>query len=244
MSVVTTFAMDHIIQVQNLSYRYPDGTVALENVSFSLARGDRLGILGPNGAGKSTLLLLLAGLIFGDGEITIAGEALSRSSARRLRRQVGIVFQDPDDQLFMPTVLDDVMFGPRNQGLDYDEAQRRAMEALEAMGVADLADRPPHHLSVGQKRRVAIAGVLAMRPAILALDEPGAGLDPRGRGMLTRLLSNLDVTLIVATHDMALASRLCTTAAVLKDGRLFFFGPIDRLLADHQLLRRADLTEE
>ena len=232
------------IRVENLSYRYPDGTVALDGVSFLLGEGERLAVVGPNGAGKSTLLLRLAGLLFGDGEIEVAGEKLTRRTARGLRGLIGIVFQDPDDQLFMPTVLDDVMFGPRNQGLEYEEAEKRAREALEAMGVENLADRPPHHLSVGQKRRVAIAGVLAMRPSILALDEPGAGLDPRGRGALVRLLKALDVTLIVATHDLALARRLCEKALVLKGGRQLAFGPIEEILEDEDLLRAAELTEE
>ncbi len=236
--------MKTAIEARNLSYRYPDGTVALSGVTFAVPAGSRLAILGPNGAGKSTLLLLIAGLIFGDGEIEVDGEKLTKRTARGLRGRIGIVFQDPDDQLFMPTVLDDVMFGPRNQGLEYEEARQRALEAMEAMGVRELGDRPPHHLSVGQKRRVAIAGVLAMRPSILALDEPGAGLDPRGRGALVRLLRGLDVTLIVATHDLGLAQRLCDTGLVLKDGRQLAFGPLDQILADEKLLEKAELTEE
>ncbi|MBC7289229.1 MAG: ABC transporter ATP-binding protein, partial [Armatimonadetes bacterium] len=176
--------MEPVVRVSNFSYRYPDGTLALHDMSFEVPEKSRLAILGPNGAGKSTLLLSLAGLIFGDGEIVIFGEPLTRATARRLRERIGLVFQDPDDQLFMPTVIDDAMFGPLNQGLSHEEARNRAVAALDTMGVVDLADRPPHHLSLGQKRRVAIAGVLAMRPAILALDEPAIGLDPRSRGAL------------------------------------------------------------
>ncbi len=232
------------IEVAGLSFSYPDGTCALEGISFSLQPGQRLAVLGPNGAGKSTLLLILAGLLFGDGTVRINDTELTKSSARSIRGTVGIVFQDPDDQLFMPTVIEDAMFGPLNQGLDDEAARGAAMQALEAMGVAHLADRPPHHLSVGQKQRVAIAGVLAMKPSILCLDEPGSGLDPRGRGTLIKLLSRLPVTLVVATHNLTLAQRLCDTALVLHAGRQLAFGPLEQILSDTNLLRRAELTED
>jgi cobalt/nickel transport system ATP-binding protein len=233
-----------MIAATNLGYTYPDGTRALANVSFALRAGERLVVLGANGAGKSTLLLLLAGLIFGEGEVRARGELLTPRRWRAWRGRVGIVFQDPDDQLFMPTVLDDVMFGPRNQGLGHDAARARAEEALAAMGVEHLAKRPPHRLSLGQKRRVAIAGVLAMRPEILALDEPAAGLDPRGRGQLVTCLNALDVTLMVATHDLNFARRVGETALVLKAGEQLAHGPLEEILADDVLLRKAGLTEE
>lgn len=232
------------IVARDLKYTYADGTLAVAGITFEVAKGERLAVLGPNGAGKTTLLLLLAGLVFGEGELRVDGEEVNPRTARRWRGKVGLVFQDPDDQLFMPTVLDDVMFGPRNQGLEYQAAREQALDALRKMEAEDLADRPPHHLSAGQKRRVAIAGVLAMQPRILALDEPAAGLDPRGRGRLVACVRDLDVTLVVATHDLALARRLCDTGLLLQAGQQVALGPLNELLAREDLLRKVGLTEQ
>jgi cobalt/nickel transport system ATP-binding protein len=236
--------MPNIIEAESLSYAYPDGSAALSGVTLSVAEGERLALLGPNGAGKSTLLLVLAGLLRAEGRLAVDGEPVSRRDGLGTRGRVGLLFEDPDDQLFMPTVLDDVLFGPRNQGLPFDEAQALAVDALEAVGAADLAGRSPHRLSLGQKRRVAIAGALAMRPRALLLDEPLNGLDPRGRGMFLRLLAELDQALVVATHDLDTARRLCTTALVLNRGEVVAYGPADAILGDSALLRRNDLLED
>jgi cobalt/nickel transport system ATP-binding protein len=235
--------MPDLIDARNVSYTYPDGSPALSGVTFSVAPGEHLALLGPNGAGKSTLLLVLAGLLRPEGALHIDGEPLSRRDGLGTHGRVGLLFEDPDDQLFMPTVLDDVLFGPRNQGLPIDEARARALAALEAVGAADLADRSPHRLSLGQKRRVAIAGALAMRPQVLLLDEPLNGLDPRGRGMFLRLLGGLDQTLVIATHDLETARRLCTTALILNGGHLVAHGPAETLLSDDALLRHNDLLD-
>ncbi len=235
--------MPDLIAADNLSYTYPDGSPALREVTFSVAPGEHLALLGPNGAGKSTLLLALAGLIRPEGKLLLDGEPLAHDRLGT-RGRVGLLFEDPDDQLFMPTVLDDVLFGPRNQGLAYDDAHARATSALEAVGAADLADRSPHHLSLGQKRRVAIAGALAMRPQVLLLDEPLNGLDPRGRGMLLRLLGGLDQTLVIATHDLDLARRMCTMALILNEGKVATHGPTEALLSDESLLRTNALLDQ
>ncbi len=235
--------MPDLIAADNLSYSYPDGSPALRGVSFALAAGEHLALLGPNGAGKSTLLLALAGLIRPEGKLLLDGEPLAHDRLGT-RGRVGLLFEDPDDQLFMPTVLDDVLFGPRNQGLAYEEAHARALAALDAVGAADLADRSPHHLSLGQKRRVAIAGALAMRPQVLLLDEPLNGLDPRGRGMFLRLLEGLDQTLIIATHDLDLARRMCTTALILNEGSVAAHGRTESVLSDCAFLRDNALLED
>ena len=219
-----------MIRARDLRHTYPNGVVALDGVTLEVQTGERVAILGPNGAGKTTLMLHLNGLLKGD--VTVA-------DGTPLRRAVGLVFQDPDDQLFMPTVREDVAFGPLN--LKLADVQRRVTEALEAVRMDEHADRAPHQLSLGQKRRVAIATVLAMDPRVLVLDEPSANLDPRTRSELMELLAELDRTLLIVTHDLPLAGRLCERAVILSAGRIVADGPCLELLADSELLAAHDL---
>jgi cobalt/nickel transport system ATP-binding protein len=205
------------LKVSNVGYSYEDGTVALEAVSLSLEEGDKVAIVGPNGAGKSTLLHLISGFRTPyTGEVQVCGKTLDRHNADLVRKDLGIVFQDPDDQLFMPTVEEDVAFGPRNLGLE--DVEGRVSRALESAGIAKLAKRRPHRLSYGMKKRVAIAGILAMDPKVLLLDEPTSGLDPRSRTDLIRLLKDMDRTMLIATHDLEAAAEVVDRAVVLKRG--------------------------
>jgi len=232
-----------VITVDDLSFRYPDGTPALRNVSLHIHPGERIALLGPNGAGKTTLVLHMNGIhLPQDGSVTVSGIPLDRSSVMEIRRRVGVVFQDPDDQLFMTTVIEDVGFGPRNLGLEGAELERRVGEALAAVDVADLADRPPNHLSFGQKRRVSIAGVLAMRPDILVLDEPTANLDPASRRELTEILHQLDITQLIVTHDLLYALEVCERSVILDRGEIVADGPTLEILKDADLLERHRLT--
>jgi cobalt/nickel transport system ATP-binding protein len=226
--------MSCAIEAHDLRFRYPNGVVGLDGVDLDVAAGERVAILGPNGAGKTTLMLHLNGLLAGEGELHVAG-------AGDLRARVGLVFQDPDDQLFMPTVADDVAFGPLNLGCSRAEARDRVGEALAAVGMEHVAHRAPHQLSLGQRRRVAIATVLAMRPSVLVLDEPSANLDPRARRELLEVLRGLDATLLVVTHDLPFAAALCERALILSAGRSVADGPCREVLADEDLLARHDL---
>ena len=211
--------MKNLLEVTNLSYSYPDGTEALHEISFQIEEGESLALLGPNGSGKTTLLLHLNGTLLGQGTISLGGLPVKKNTLAEIRRQVGIVFQDPDGQLFMPTVLEDVMFGLLNLGCHRAEARIRALETLEQVGLsADFADRPPFHLSSGEKRRVAIAGVLVMKPKLLILDEPTSWLDPPGQRGLTELLKQLPQPKIIATHDAAFAMALTRRAIFLRSG--------------------------
>jgi cobalt transport protein ATP-binding subunit len=229
------------IRVERLSYRYPDGQPALRDVSLCVPAGRMLGVLGPNGAGKSTLLLHLNGLLRGKGEIRLGELALTDRTLGEFRRRVGLVFQDPDDQLFMPTVYEDVAFGPRNQGLAPEEVRACVEEALATAGIPDLGARPPHHLSLGQKKRAALATVLAMRSEVLVLDEPTSGLDPRGRRELGAFLAALPQTRLMATHDLEFALSLCDRIVILDGGEVLAEGPAPELLADAELMERAGL---
>ena len=230
------------VDVRALVHAYADGTPALRGVDLRIDAGEAVAIVGANGAGKSTLLKHLNGLLLaGSGGVYIEGIALTRASLADVRRRVGYVFQDADDQLFMPTVQDDVAFGPMNHGLAADEAQARVAAALQAVGAAHLALRAPYRLSGGEKRAVAIAGVLAMAPSILVLDEPSTGLDPAGRRRLIELLGRLPQTRIVATHDLGLVLQSCPRALVLHEGRVVADGTPARLFADAELLRRCQL---
>ncbi|MEZ5175267.1 MAG: ABC transporter ATP-binding protein [Acidimicrobiia bacterium] len=232
-----------VIAVDHLSYRYPDGTVALNDVSLHIHPGDRLALLGPNGAGKTTLVLHMNGIHMPQvGSVQVSGIVLDASSVMDVRRRVGIVFQDPDDQLFMTTVRSDVEFGPRNLGLEGADLDRRVDAALAAVDVADLAERPPNHLSFGQKRRVAIAGVLAMEPDIIVLDEPTANLDPASRSELTAILDSLDVTQLIVTHDLLYANETCDRAIILDQGRVVADGEITEILRDEGMLARHRLA--
>ena len=225
------------LEVTDLVFTYPDGSRALEGASLSIAVGERVALLGPNGAGKTTLSLHTNGILRATGgTVRVAGLTLADATLREVRRRVGFVFQDPDDQLFMPTVEEDVAFGPANLGLSGEELRARVAEALDAVGMRALAGRPPHHLSGGERRRVAIATVLASRPDLLVLDEPTSGLDPASRRELIEQLRSLAITQLVVTHDLAMALELCPRSLVLDAGRIVADGPTRALLADADLL--------
>ena len=228
--------MNPILEVHNLTYTYPDGRQALNGISLRIWPGERVALTGPNGAGKSTLLLALAGILRAEGSILVEGIPLSQSSLPRLRARLGLVFQSPEDQLFSPTVFEDVAYAPLYQGLTPAEITARASEALAAVGMQAFAARMPHHLSMGEKKRVAIATVLAMRPAMLLFDEPSAGLDPRARRELIHLLEQLPQTLLIATHDLNLVQHICPRMLILDEGRLVADGKTEQLLADEGLL--------
>lgn len=226
------------LSVQGLQFTYPDGTEVLRGVDLEVAKGERLAVLGPNGAGKTTLLLHLIGILGGGGgTIAVAGLELSDETLFEVRRRVGLVFQDPDDQLFMPTVGEDVAFGPANFGAAGPELDARVARALEDVGMAGVAERAPHHLSGGERRRVAVATVLAMEPEIVVLDEPTSNLDPAGRRELAEVLKALDITLVVVTHDLPYALELCPRSVILNGGRVVADGATHRILADAQLMR-------
>lgn len=223
--------------VEDLAFAYPDGHQALFGVDLRIERGERVALLGPNGAGKTTLVLHLNGILrAGRGRVAVAGLPIGKPSLQEVRRRVGVVFQDPDDQLFMPTVGEDVAFGPRNLGLPEEEVAARVADALGQVGMAGYADRPPHHLSFGQRRRVAVATVLSMHPEILVLDEPSSNLDPAGRRELAEVLQALPVTLLMVTHDLPYALQLCPRSVVLDDGVVVADGPTRELLGDPDLL--------
>lgn len=228
--------------VRDLHFHYPDGHQALRGVSMCLQSGEKVALVGPNGSGKSTLMLHLNGLLTGEGQLAVAGMAVEKRNLSRIRALVGMVFQNPDDQLFSPTVFEDVAFGPLHLGLAEEEVRRRAEKALVQVGMDPHAERPSYHLSIGQKKRVAIATVLVMEPALLLLDEPTASLDPRGRRELIELLSTLPQTMLVSTHDMALVRALFPRMIVMENGRIAADGPSQQLLADNALLERYGLA--
>ncbi len=229
---------DPVLEVRGLAYAYPDGHQALYGVDLHVHRGERVALLGPNGAGKTTLVLHLNGILTGGaGTVTVSGLPVTKENLREVRRRVGVVFQDPDDQLFMPTVRDDVAFGPRNLGLRGPAVEARVRDALDKVGMVDFADRPPHHLSFGQRRRVAVATVLAMEPEILVLDEPSSNLDPASRRELADILRSLDVTVLMVTHDLPYAFELCPRSVVLSDGVVVADGSTYDVLTDDPLMR-------
>lgn len=233
--------MSCAIRAEGLGYRYPDGHRALDGLDLVVGHGERVAVLGPNGAGKTTLMLHLNGLLTGEGRLEVAGLRVARDVLHELRARVGLVFQDPDDQLFMPTVREDVAFGPLNMGLPAAEVGARVEEALAAVRMSGAAGRAPHQLSMGQRRRVAIATVLAMRPSLLVLDEPTANLDPRARRELMEVLERIPTTMVVVTHDLPFAAELCERAVILSGGRVVADGPAAAVLDDDDLLAAHDL---
>jgi cobalt/nickel transport system ATP-binding protein len=233
------------LEIRDLRFRYADGTVALHGVSFSVDEGERVGLIGPNGAGKSTLLLHLNGLLpeawAGERPVRVDGMAVGPDTLFEVRRKVGLLFQDPNDQLFCPTVFEDVAFGPQQLGLGEQEVRSRVARSLARAGVAGFEGRAPHHLSVGEKRRVCLAGVLACDPSILVLDEPSNSLDPRGRRELKELLESIPITQLIATHDLELVVELCARVIVLDGGRVVAEGPTVEVLSDEQRMLRHNL---
>ncbi|MGP1673688.1 MAG: energy-coupling factor ABC transporter ATP-binding protein [Candidatus Limnocylindrales bacterium] len=226
------------IELEHLHYRYPDGFEALHGVDLRIARGEKVALVGPNGAGKSTLMLHLNGIHTpSHGTVRIGGTPIDRSTVKRIRAEVGLVFQDPDDQLFSPTVFEDVAFGPIHLGLPAEEIHGRVERALAAVGMTGMERRVPHRLSIGQRKRAALATVLSMDPSVLVFDEPSAGLDPRGRRELIGLLRGLDQTLLVSTHDMRLVAEVFERTVVMDDGRIVGDGLTREILADDAFLQ-------
>jgi cobalt/nickel transport system ATP-binding protein len=236
--------LSQAIAVENLSFRYHDGQPALCGVSLGVAEGETLGIIGPNGAGKSTLLLHLNGLLHAQrGSVRVLGEAVTDASLKSIRRKVGLVFQDPDDQLFSPTVFDDVAFGPLNLGYKEEEVRQAVSTALSEVGLSGYEARSPHHLSLGEKKRVALATVLAMSPRILVLDEPTSNLDPGGKWSLISLLKKLGGTKVIVSHDLELVGELCSRVVVMDKGSVIADGPVGVILADKAMLAAHGLAK-
>ena len=230
--------MSKYLKINNLSYTYPDGHKALKDINFSIDQGESICVLGPNGAGKTTLILHLNGILGNlTGEIEVDGLKYTPENIGEIRKTVGVVFQDPDDQLFMPTVLEDVMFGPKNFGYTNEEAEKNAVEALKMVGMDDSQDRAPHHLSFGQKRKVAIATVLASKPKLLVLDEPASNLDPASRRDLIEILINLDISIILVTHDLPMALEICERSLILNEGTIKKDSLTKAILQNEQLMK-------
>ena len=236
--------MTTVLQVRDLHFSYHDGLTALRGVSFQMCAGDKVALVGPNGAGKSTLMLHLNGIlpheprdfVNGRGDVTVGGQQLTRANLPAVRAMVGLVFQNPDDQLFSPTVFEDVAFGPLHMGLPMHEVEARVNTALEAVRMSAFKERLSHHLSMGEKKRIAIATVLSMDPQILVLDEPSAGLDPRGRRTLINLLRDLPITMLVSTHDMRLVQELFPRTIVMDEGQIVADGRTQDILENEELL--------
>ena len=228
---------DYAIRIIRLSYIYPDGTKALEEIDLDVKCGERVAIVGPSGAGKSTLLLHLNGVLTGNGSVRIMGLNLEQSNLRQIRRQVGLLFQDPNDQLFCPTVYEDVAFGPMNLSVPVGEIPRRVEKALSDSGLDySFRSRSSHHLSLGERKRVSLATVLAMEPAILGMDEPTSNLDPRNRRHLIEVISGLKATLIIATHDLELVLDVCSRTVLMDRGKIWADGETKAILSNAQLI--------
>ncbi len=236
--------MEEVIRIENLSFSYPDGRQALKSIYLTITRGETVALIGPNGAGKSTLLLHLNGIFHSNGAVQILGKTLDENELRWVRAKVGLVFQNPDDQLFSPTVFDDVAFGPINMGYSEPQVRETVKKALEWVGMAGHEHRSPHHLSLGEKKRIAVATVLSMSPEILVFDEPTSNLDPRGKWSLIRLFQKLPATKVIATHDLELVRALCSRTIILDRGRIVADGFTKQILADIPLLRASGLAPE
>jgi len=232
----------HKLEVKDLHYAYPDGHQAVSGISFLIRHGESVGIIGANGAGKSTLLMLIMGVLFPDrGEVCVGDIPVTKKTLPMIRQRLGMVFQDPDDQLFMTTVYDDVAFGPRNYKLDEKEVEKRALHALDLVGITDLKDRAPFKLSGGEKRAAAIATVLSMQPDVLVLDEPTAALDPRSRRRVMGLLQGFEHTKIVTSHDLDMILEICRRTIVLKNGEVTADGPTREILLNPELMESCGL---
>lgn len=233
--------------IEDLAFAYPDGNQALFGVNLKVKRGERVALLGPNGAGKTTLILHLNGILnSGHGRVFVADKLVDskdKDGLKQIRSKIGIVFQDPDDQLFMPTVFEDVAFGPLNLGLSSQEAEKRAMDALERVGMSHLRERPPYKLSAGEKRAVAIATALAGLPDVLVMDEPSSNLDPRGRRRLIELLKTFEHTRLIATHDLEMVVEICPRVIVMDHGKVVVEGPTAGILGDEELMLRHGLEK-
>jgi cobalt/nickel transport system ATP-binding protein len=233
------------LRLTDVGYVYPDGAVALSDISFAVAPGEKVGIVGPNGAGKSTLLLLLNGVLLPQhGRVEVDGVAVGKKTLRRVRRTIGVVFQNPDDQLFCPTVFEDVAFGPRNMDVPEAEVAERVAAALDLVGMGDFGQRSAHHLSFGQKKRVALATVLSMRPAIWAFDEPSANLDPHSQQAIETFIAGCPDTVVVVTQDLAFAAETCDRLIVLFEGRVVRDAPLAEIVAAAEEMKRYHLDFE
>jgi len=224
------------IEIENFSYQYPDGTVALNGITLDIEYGERLVLIGPNGAGKSTLLLAITGFVRGTGRVVVDSLEITNGNLKEVRSRIGCCLENPEDQLFMPTLFDDVAFGPLNMGFAPQQVKERVNLALAEVGLAGMAERAPHHLSAGQKRAAAIATVLSMSPKIITLDEPDGSLDPRNRENLVRLLAGLSQTLVIATCNMSFAADIADKAAVIDGGRVIVTGPAKKIMSDSKLM--------
>lgn len=237
----------NVLETKSVSYRYPDGTPALEDVNFSASKGEIVALLGPNGAGKSTLFLHFNGILRpSSGTVMVENTPMDygKNAIMQVRQKVGIVFQNPDDQLFAPTVAEDVAFGPLNIGLDQDEVEKRVAESLKRVGMEGFEKKPPHHLSGGQKKRVAIAGILAMQPEIMVLDEPTSGLDPKGASQILHLLHQLNqdgMTIVISTHDVDLVPLYASQVYIISEGHIIKEGTPQKVFGDVETIRNANL---
>jgi cobalt/nickel transport system ATP-binding protein len=233
--------MPKAMEITSYSYYYPDGTAALHDISLSVEHGCKVVLIGPNGAGKSTLLLAMAGFIKGTGKVLIDGLEVKRKNLRKIRTSIGCCMENPDDQLFMPTLFDDVAFGPLNMGLSPDQVKSSVAGALKTVGLNEMADKAPHHLSAGQKRAAAIATILAMNPKIITFDEPDGSLDPRHRNELVKLLKGLSQTLVIATCNMNFAASIADRAVLIDGGRIIADGQALKIMSDSELMNRHGL---
>lgn len=230
-----------MVKIENLNVKYPDGTTAVDNITMNIDDGEHLALIGANGAGKSSLILSIAGVLPSVGIVEIDGIKLEKSTLTEIRRRAGVVFQNPDDQLFLPTIYDDIAFGPRNMGLDEESIKYRVEDRLKLLGIEHLRDRTALKLSGGEKRMAAMATVLAMKPSLMMLDEPTAFLDPKARRNLINVLKSLPHTMLIATHDLTFAAEVCRRAVVLRNGSVFADGPTDELLFDDALMDAAGI---
>lgn len=233
--------MQAMINIEEWTVSYPSGTVAIDGLRLSVGGGEHLALIGANGAGKSSLILSLVGILEGTGKVEIGGTLLSKATVNEIRTKVGVVFQNPDDQLFMPTIYEDVAFGPRNLGLDEATVRHRVEDRLAMLGIAHLSCRSALTLSGGEKRLAAMATVLSMKPDVMLFDEPTAFLDPKARRMLIGILCTLPHTMVIATHDLAFALQVCPRCAILRRGKLFATGDTRRLLFDSATMEAADM---